>query len=281
MRSERNSFGRFWRLSPADNRRRLISLMLVILIAAGVIGGVVCLTYNWLSGSVFFQVTDIKVAGCNRVSRDAVLALAGVDTRSNLIALNLDRIRQKITANPWIASVRVRRDWPSRLEIFVKERQPVVLISSKNGLRYMDKNGVAFAAAGLNDALDFPTITGMTNIAIAYDRSRTATEKKAPLAEALAKALKFIYYAGHGSPFLLSQNISEMHWNKKGGFILFLADNPFPIYLGGDISRVKYYRLARVLRWLYKKRQFDNIAYIRMGYSDKKILVGKKNAGRG
>jgi hypothetical protein len=34
--------------------------------------------------------------------------------------------------------------------------------------------------------------------------------------------------------------------------------------------------LSRVLRWLYKKRQFDNVAYIRLDYSDKKILVGKK-----
>lgn len=264
---------RLWCLSSSESRRRTIGYILVAMLVVGSVGGTVFLTYSWLSRSVFFQITDIKVAGCDRVNQDTVLTLAGVDVRSNILALDLDRVSKQITANPWIEKARVKRDWPSRLEIIVKERQPIAFLNTSGGLRYVDKHGVVFTAVGQDDDLDFPTITGLENVDL--------SDKKTPLFAGLAAILKFIDYAGHGSPFLLSQNISEMHLSKDGSFILFLADNPFPIYLGLDISRAKYFRLAKVLRWLYKKRKFENVAYIRLDYGEKKVLVGKKDATSG
>ena len=58
--------------------------------------------------------------------------------------------------------------------------------------------------------------------------------------------------------------------------ILFLLDRAFPIHLGseGKISTM-YYRLVKVLRDLYKSREFSKIAYIRMDYLKNTILVGK------
>jgi hypothetical protein len=61
--------------------------------------------------------------------------------------------------------------------------------------------------------------------------------------------------------------------------ILFLLDRAFPIHLGseGKIS-TRYYRLVKVLRNLYKSREFSKIAYIRMDYLKDTILVGKTTA---
>ncbi len=248
-----------------------MGFLLVGAVLVGGVGGTAFLTYRWLSQSIFFQVTDIKIAGCNRISRETVLNLADVNLRSNIVALDTDLVGEKITANAWIEKAIVKRDWPSTIEILVRERKPVAFLNTAKGLRYLDRHSVAFAAVGLDDELDFPTITGLEKVDLG--------DEKSPPAKALKDALKFIYYAGHGSSFLLSQNISEIHLNKNGSFTLFLADNPFPIYLGDDISKIKYYRLAKVLRWLYKKRKFDNVAYIRLDYDDKKILVGKKDKG--
>lgn len=261
---------RLWCLSSSRTRRKVLIFLLLIIVVVGVSGGTVFLTYKWLSQSVFFQVTDIKITGCHRVSRDTVLSLAGVDVQANLLALDLDAIKARITSNPWIETARVERDLPSRLEIFIKERRPVFFLNTKDGLYYVDHNGVAFAAVGIDDSLDFPSLTGLEDVNF---KGKGELPRKV-----LSAALKFIYYAGHGSPFLLRQNISELHLTKKGDFILFLADQPFPVYLGRDISRTTYYRLAKVLEWLYKNREFENVAYIRLGYKDKKILVGKKKS---
>ena len=259
---------RWWCLAVSGTRQKIVILILLASMIAGVAGGAVFLTYKWLSQSTFFQVTGIKIEGCQRVSRSTVLALAGVDVQANLLALDLDAIKTRITSNPWIATARVERDWPSRLEIFIKERRPVFFLNTGSGLYYVDHKGKVFAAVGTEDDLDFPTLTGLEDI--------NFKENNALLEKELSAALKFIYYAGHGSSFLLRQNISELHINKEGDFILFLADQPFPIYLGREVSRTKYYRLAKVLEWLYKNREFENVTYIRLDYKDKKILVGKK-----
>jgi hypothetical protein len=48
---------------------------------------------------------------------------------------------------------------------------------------------------------------------------------------------------------------------------------------GGDIS-TKYNRLAKVLRNLYKTKEFSKVSYIRLDYQKDTILVGKKESDR-
>ncbi len=264
---------RFWCFDSTGLKKRLLGFLVIIVLVVGGLGGSLFESYRWLSHSTYFQVTEIIVNGCRHVTHDEVLALAGVGVQDNLLGLNVDRVENRIVANPWIEKAKVTKDWPGSLKIVVKERCPVVFLNKNDGLYYVDKNSDVFAAVGLNDDLDFPTLTGL--------EGRDLKGGDALLVEALSSVLKFIHYAGRGSSFLLRQNISEFHVDKDGDFTLFLTDNPFPIYLGSEVTRAKYDRLARVLRWLYKKREFDDVAYIRLDYANKKVLVGKKAAKDG
>ncbi|MDH5298583.1 MAG: cell division protein FtsQ/DivIB, partial [Desulfobulbaceae bacterium] len=72
---------------------------------------------------------------------------------------------------------------------------------------------------------------------------------------------------------LPKQNISELRVDARGGLILFLADRPFPVHLGRERLRTKYYQLTRVLHWLYAHKRFDATASIRMDYQPDKVLV--------
>ena len=85
--------------------------------------------------------------------------------------------------------------------------------------------------------------------------------------------------ANKNNPILPQQNISEIHLSEKGELILYLLDRPFPIYLGteGNIS-TRYYRLVKVLRDLYKTREFSKVSYIGLDYQKDTILVGKHDA---
>ena len=62
--------------------------------------------------------------------------------------------------------------------------------------------------------------------------------------------------------------------------LLYLLERTFPIYMGagGDIS-TKYNQLAKVLRNLYKTKEFSKVSYIRLDYQKDTILVGKKESG--
>ena len=82
--------------------------------------------------------------------------------------------------------------------------------------------------------------------------------------------------AGRNNTILPEQNISQVHVSKNGELVLYLLERAFPIYLGreGEMS-TKYYRLVKVLRDLYKSKEFSEVSYIKFNYQEDTILVGK------
>lgn len=79
--------------------------------------------------------------------------------------------------------------------------------------------------------------------------------------------------AAKGNAILPIQSVSEVHIDQQQGLIVYLIDQPFPVYFGKDRLQTKYFRLVKVLEQLYAKKQVDAVKEIRMDYSDDKILV--------
>ncbi len=184
-----------------------------------------------------------------------ILACTGLDVQTNLWLIRTGRIQKQLEDQGWIETVEVRRNWPNKLSIVIKERVAVALVSKKSGLHYVDKNGEIFAAMMPEDDHDFPVITGL-------EKWEGKKEKK----ERLDEALQFISLAENGSVTLPKQNISELNVTPEGGLVLFMADNAFPIWLGSGDMKKKYGRLTRVLSWIYRKKQFEQASFIDMNY---------------
>lgn len=257
-------------LSEPEVKRGFLLITLLALAGCGaLVGGVVC-SYHWLCRSDFFQVTSIDIIGSQEVSKETILQLAGVDVHANLLALDLDRMAPRIRSYGWIDTVNLRKEWPSRLRIEVRERRPVALLNTPKGLYYIDNKGQPFAPLTGQDELDFPIITGLEN-ALTFHGNSVQIDSAFERMQAI---LNFIGYARRGSSSLPAQNISQVHFSKGNGVILFLADRPFPIFLGQELGKKSYSRLAKVLYWLYKKKEFQTVAYIRLDYLENKILVG-------
>ena len=246
--------------------------MLLALSAVVVIGGLIgaaILSYRWLCCSDFFQITAIDIVGNQEIDKQTIIQLAGVDAHANLLALDLKTIAPKLQGYAWIEAVTLRKEWPSHLCIEVRERRPMALLNTPKGLYYVDSKGEPFAALNGQTEIDFPVITGLEN-ALSF-KGKTA-QVNSP--EKIQAALQFIGYAAKGTSALPAQNISEIHCDDAQGVILFLADRPFPIFLGKELGKKAYNRLAKVLYWLYKKKEFQSVAYIRLDYMENKILVG-------
>lgn len=247
----------------------------LIILGSGLLFLVSCLGlgsyifYKGLEGSDFFQITAIKIDGCRRTSKKDILDISGMDIHTNLLALNIEKVRVRVEAHDWIESAEIDRHWPNRLEITVKERSPVAIAHLENGFYYMDHTGVAFVKVLPPEDMDFPVITGLT-----HDKW-----PKNIKGSALGEALRLIQYAGRGNSILPKQNISEVHLTVDDDMILFLVNRPFPIYLGKGEIGTKYYRLAEVLYELYKRKEFSKTAYIRMDYMPNQVLVGKVGSG--
>ena len=225
--------------------------------------------YHRLRNSDFFQVTSLKIEGNRMTSKEQIAALSKVDIHSNLLAIKVSEVKSLLESHPWIASVDISRDWPNRLLITVKEKKPVALLSRDSGLFYLDNKGMIIAAAAPSQELDFPVITGLENFAFS-----PTSDNRVP--ESLQQSMILLKLADRNNIILPEQNISEIHISRDGELILYLLEKAFPIYLGkdGDVS-TRYYRLVKVLRDLYKSKEFSEVSYIRFDYQKDSILVGK------
>jgi len=236
-----------------DQLLKVISIGFAVIIA----GGIICLiAYQGLSRSVFFQVEEVDIKGCVRTTPNDILSWSGLDVKTNLWAVRIGRIRKKLEGQDWIATAEVKRNWPNKLVIVVRERKPIALVSLKSGLYYVDRESVVFAEVLPVDDRDYPVITGLE----AENVTAGNTEQW------LQVALDFIGYAEKGTVALPRQNISEVHLAPEGDLVLFMADHAFPVYLGQGNMKTKYYRLSTVLSWLYRKQKYDLAASIDMNY---------------
>ena len=223
-----------------------------------------------LGQSSFFQLTSIRIDGGVRTTKKEVLALSGLDVHSNLLALSVGTLRRRIEAHGWIESAEIRREWPSRLQITIKERRPLAILSLPDGLYYADRQGLPFAPAEPPEELDFPVVTGLGEVDAWSEEQRRA----------LWRALHLIRLAGRGGVILPAQGISELNLAADGAVTLFLVSRPFPVYLGREPEvALSYNRLVRVLNWLYKERVFAETAAIRMDYLPGQVLVEKTSGG--
>jgi cell division protein FtsQ len=79
------------------------------------------------ANSLGFRISEIALAGEHEMSRQDVLALAGITGRSSLLFIDAAQTRARLLTNPWIAQATVLKLYPGRLRIGIKERKAFAL----------------------------------------------------------------------------------------------------------------------------------------------------------
>jgi cell division protein FtsQ len=115
-------------------------------------GGVVALVAigaalgTWAAAaSPLFHVRDIRVQGNRHLSVSEIVRLAGIGTDVNLLTVHPNRVLRGLARNPWVRTVRVRRDLPSTLILTVEERFPVAWVRQHGGVALVAGDGTVLA----------------------------------------------------------------------------------------------------------------------------------------
>jgi len=105
-------------------------------------------------------VDQVLVSGRNRTVRAELVDAIGVDRGMPLLTIDLDRIRERVEALPWIGSAKVSRHFPDRIAIALAERVPMALWQRRGAFALVDRTGSIIPGQDIRRFAHLPVLTG-------------------------------------------------------------------------------------------------------------------------
>lgn len=239
----------------------LLTLSLVAVLGVGLLFG-----YRFLTTHPYFELKEIHVTGIDRLSRGDILKSADVGLGLNCLDMNVGEVEQRLSANPWIESVTVRREFPNRLRIGVEEKVPAFWIRQGDGLYFADASGRVIAPMHPGEVASLPILTVAEGLdegpAVLRGILEKMQEKKTPFTQRQAAWIKLtsaheleIYLDGHAGGRGLTVKFGTDQWERQ-------------------LERMKI-----VWRDLLRRNEFKDAAII--AASGEKIWIKKREPGNG
>ena len=132
-------------------------------VAGGHVAAVVALAMDARDGvanAAGFRIAAISLTGSKEVSREEILATAGVNGRASLLFLDADAARTRLLANPWIADAAVLKLYPDRLQITIVERQAFALWQKDGRVSVIAADGTMLEPFVAERYLGLPLVVG-------------------------------------------------------------------------------------------------------------------------
>jgi cell division protein FtsQ len=107
-----------------------------------------------------FRIVTLSVTGHRHMSREEVLATAGVTGRSSLLFLDVDDARQRLKTNPWIADATVLKLYPGELQIGITERVPFALWQKDRRVTVIAGDGTVLESYVAPQLFTLPLVVG-------------------------------------------------------------------------------------------------------------------------
>lgn len=146
-----------------------------------------------------FNLQKITISGNSTVTEEEINDLSGVVMDTNIFKLNMRNIADNIKKNPYIESVKVRRSYPSGIQINIKERTRAFYVSTDNGVYIVDHSGYVLQK---EDELDDPLLLRLTGLS---EEDLVVGEKIHKMSEDNLKSIAMIY------DFLTINNLFESY----------------------------------------------------------------------
>lgn len=237
-----------------------LKMIALRLSGAALISALMIAGYRALNSATFFRIKNIEVGNAKHLTRDEILAIAGTEPGRDLLRLNLKQMGERLTRNPWVETVRIRRFFPDTLSIVVSEREPLAVVNM-GFIYYLDKKGNIFKVLNQGDRLDYPVVTGFSEEALNADPAGGK--------EALRAACELLKILREKGAFILA-DVSEIHYDKGYGFTMYTASGALPVKIGSGDFAAKLERFARIYRELMAQR--PSLNYIDLDYNDRIVV---------
>jgi|GEM_PF-1409695 len=240
--------------------------VLLITGLAGALGYGLYLGVYKLNNSRDFEVKEVKVTGNKYVSKNEILALAKVETRTNMFGIKIKDIEARLKGNPQFKKASVNRVFPGTVEIELAEREPVAYLG-ENKLYQTDAEGFTFPAIkSFFHGKRFYVFTGINMSLSEVGKKTTSPSLKQALAMAEKLELK-------GAPYLNDVMAIDVSCPEE---LALIAPNTKQVYKFGEGNwDEKIDKLICLFKSLNERKK--NIAYVDLRFRDEAVVSFKNN----
>jgi len=215
--------------------------------------------YQFLSSSSYFRLNNIVVAGVSDDFREELIKISGIKEKENLLSIESSTIRKNIERHPWIKSVSLKKEFPHTLYIKAQNEEAVAIVILET-MSFMDKEGIIFKDVESDDCIDFPVVTGLSQ----GDAKNGAKLKR------VASLLNAIHLCAFP---LLIKDLSEIHVEEDGAFIVYFKKLPFKVFFGRDDFERKIGSLIDIISHLRTTYRLDQARSIDLDYIDRAVVA--------
>jgi cell division protein FtsQ len=220
--------------------RGVVGVTMVIAIGGTVAWG----ARKYVKSSPRFAVNDVVTTGAKRRSADELMATAGIAKGQNVFAVDLDRAKTKLLADPWIESADLSRQLPGTIFVQVKERQAAGLVSVGNETYLATREGAIIKRLEPGDPTDLHVVTGIGVQQLVDDRDGATRSIKRAL------DLAFDY---DRSQLAVRAPVEEVHVEPSGDMTLVVGKNGVMLHMGTAPYRRKLEQAVRVVAELDRR----------------------------
>jgi cell division protein FtsQ len=249
---------RVWKGGLAAGFKLMVLASAVLAASALFVAG-----YAAVTQSDYFRAKTISVSGCSRLSQQAVLSQAQLSPGDNLLAVNLQLVRKRLLAHPWIAAARVSREIPETIHINIEEHACMAVVDL--GRKFLlNRSGKIFKEYEPEDPCKLPVVTGITysDLSLGVDaRSRAMTH--------VLDVLRISRAKGSTIPY---KEIRQVHWDPEMGIHLIVWNKKRTLKLGIGSFEAKYSRLEQLLPRLKRNPNWRNFSILDLNNPDRIVM---------
>jgi cell division protein FtsQ len=177
--------------------RAVLALQVLAVALVGLVGA--WTAWQKVFASDRLRVGRLEVRGSHFLSEGEVRELVGVAVGESILALDIEALKGRLRASPWVADATVSRALPDTIRVEIRERVPLAL-AELDRLYLMDEDGGLIDIYGpRTGAFDLPIVLGLGGVeeASRRERARRAGALLADLAE-LGSELSEVYVEPSG-----------------------------------------------------------------------------------
>ena len=116
---------------------------------------------NAAANTLGFRIAAVALAGQRQLTRQQILATAGVTERTSLLFLDAADARARLKANPWVAEATVLKLYPGRLHIAVTERRAFALWQKDGKVTVISDDGTVLEPEVAKPFAGLPLVVGV------------------------------------------------------------------------------------------------------------------------